>query len=70
MLDYLRKFADQHNLKWKQDKTGNLVITRPGSGGGENAPTVVIQVQALLVLLILTTIGSLLGLCKPGLLCT
>lgn len=30
-------------LAWPQDKVGNIVIYRPGSGGGEKAPPVIIQ---------------------------
>jgi len=41
----LQQFATQRKLDYKQDSTGNMVIKRPGSGGGEAAPTVVIQVH-------------------------
>lgn len=44
MLGFLKTFAQDHHLSYKQDKTGNLVILRPGSGGGEHAPAIVIQV--------------------------
>ena len=43
VLDWLKRFADTRGLKWKQDAVGNLCIYRPGSGGGENAPPVIIQ---------------------------
>ncbi|DBA78247.1 TPA: hypothetical protein ACH3X2_008201 [Trebouxia sp. C0005] len=43
VISYLQKFATQRKLDYKQDSTGNMVIRRPGSGGGEAAPTVVIQ---------------------------
>ena len=43
ILQYLRNFAEERNLNMREDSTGNIVILRPGSGGGENAPTVVIQ---------------------------
>jgi len=43
ILGYLREFADKRNLKTRTDTTGNIVILRPGSGGGENAPIVIIQ---------------------------
>ena len=43
ILHYLRTFADERNLEIREDSTGNIVILRPGSGGGENAPTVIIQ---------------------------
>ncbi|KAK9818925.1 hypothetical protein WJX74_001245 [Apatococcus lobatus] len=43
VLNFLKNFAKEHQLSYKQDDTGNLVILRPGSGGGESAPTIVIQ---------------------------
>ena len=48
MITYLQKFAKDRSLECKQDSTGNMVIKRPGSGGGEKAPTVVIQVQLVI----------------------
>lgn len=46
ILSYLKSFAESRKLEWQQDEVGNLVIRRPGSGGGENAPPVVIQARA------------------------
>ncbi|CAG9466904.1 unnamed protein product [Pedinophyceae sp. YPF-701] len=43
VVQMLKDFADQRGLVWKQDAIGNIVIKRPGSGGGESAPSVVIQ---------------------------
>ena len=43
VLTWLKGFADERSLEWRQDDTGNCVICRPGSGGGEGAATVVIQ---------------------------
>ncbi|HJO28192.1 MAG TPA: M20/M25/M40 family metallo-hydrolase, partial [Candidatus Poseidoniia archaeon] len=43
VLAWLQEFADSHGLEWQQDETGNIIIQRPGSGGGESAPVVVIQ---------------------------
>ncbi|GLC42124.1 hypothetical protein PLESTM_001294000 [Pleodorina starrii] len=43
VLQYLKDFAAERQLAWQQDAVGNLVIRRPGSGGGEGAPCVVIQ---------------------------
>ena len=43
ILDSLKNFANKRNLETREDPTGNLVILRPGSGGGEKAPTIVIQ---------------------------
>jgi dipeptidase D len=42
----LKAFAEERGLKWKQDAVGNLAVYRPGSGGGEDAPTVVLQVAS------------------------
>ncbi|KAL3141936.1 hypothetical protein ABBQ32_004586 [Trebouxia sp. C0010 RCD-2024] len=43
VIAYLQDFATKRKLEYKQDSVGNMVIKRPGSGGGESAPTVVIQ---------------------------
>ena len=43
ILQYLKNFANERNLRIREDSTGNIVIIRPGSGGGENAPVIVIQ---------------------------
>jgi dipeptidase D len=44
VLAWLREFAATRGLEHEQDSTGNLVIRRPGSGGGQDAPIVVVQV--------------------------
>ncbi|HET55548.1 MAG TPA: M20/M25/M40 family metallo-hydrolase, partial [Ignavibacteria bacterium] len=43
ILDYLRKFAKEHNLEMKEDDIHNIVIKVPATKGYENAPTVVVQ---------------------------
>jgi len=43
ILQYLKKFANERNLEMREDSTGNIVVIRPGSNGGENAPVIVIQ---------------------------
>ncbi|GAB4815754.1 hypothetical protein N2152v2_002800 [Parachlorella kessleri] len=43
VLEWLKAFASERGLQYRQDKVGNIVIKRPGSGGGEQAPPVVIQ---------------------------
>ena len=48
VIKYLQEFATQRKLEYKQDSTGNMVIKRPGSGGGEGAAVVVIQVFSLI----------------------
>jgi di/tripeptidase len=40
---FLEQFAQEHGLVTKSDAAGNMVICRPGSGGGEHAPPVVMQ---------------------------
>jgi len=41
--EYIVDFAKKHNLKFKTDKTGNIVIFKPASSGMQNKPTVVLQ---------------------------
>ena len=43
VMQYLRDFAKKRNLKTREDETGNIVIVRPGTGGGEKSPTVIVQ---------------------------
>eukprot|EP00208_Stichococcus_sp_RCC1054_P000030 CAMPEP_0206143220 /NCGR_PEP_ID=MMETSP1473-20131121/19682_1 /ASSEMBLY_ACC=CAM_ASM_001109 /TAXON_ID=1461547 /ORGANISM="Stichococcus sp, Strain RCC1054" /LENGTH=503 /DNA_ID=CAMNT_0053538521 /DNA_START=190 /DNA_END=1701 /DNA_ORIENTATION=- len=43
VVDWLKDFASQRSLEIKGDSYGNQVIYRPGSGGGEGAPTIVLQ---------------------------
>lgn len=43
VLAYLLDFARQHNLEAKQDKAGNIVITKPSTPGKEDIPTVILQ---------------------------
>jgi dipeptidase D len=43
VLTYIKAFAEERNLKWKQDGIGNLVVFHPGCGAGKSAPSVVIQ---------------------------
>lgn len=43
ILKYLKNFANERNFEMREDKTGNIVVLRPGGGGGENAPTIIIQ---------------------------
>ena len=43
VLSWLQSFAEERSLEWQQDSTGNMVIRRPGSAGGERAGAVVIQ---------------------------
>lgn len=43
ILAYLLDFARQHNLEARQDKAGNVVITKPATTGKEDVPTVILQ---------------------------
>ena len=43
VIEWLKSFAAERKLECVQDAVGNLVIRRPGTGGGENAPPVIIQ---------------------------
>eukprot|EP00980_Cylindrotheca_fusiformis_P007460 scaffold1538_cov109-Cylindrotheca_fusiformis.AAC.2 len=43
VLSYIKAFAEERNLKWKQDAVGNLVVFHPGCGSGKGASPVVIQ---------------------------
>ncbi|NLA24789.1 MAG: aminoacyl-histidine dipeptidase [Bacteroidales bacterium] len=43
IIDYLLKFGKKHNLPTKRDAIGNVLISKPGTKGLENRPTVVLQ---------------------------
>lgn len=43
ILQYLIEFAKKHNLEYKQDEAGNLVIKKPATPGMEKRETVVLQ---------------------------
>ncbi len=43
ILAYLLDFAKKNNLDAKQDKAGNILITKPATPGKENVPTVILQ---------------------------
>lgn len=43
ITQYLRDFAGKHNLDYKEDDSGNIVMKLPATKGYENAPTVVLQ---------------------------
>jgi len=43
ILEYIKQFADVRGLRWQQDEIGNLLVHRPGSGGGEQADPVMLQ---------------------------
>ncbi len=41
--DYIIAFAESKGLEWKRDDVGNVVISKPGSAGHENAEGVILQ---------------------------
>lgn len=43
ILAYLLDFAREHNLEAKQDKAGNIVITKPATPGKEDVPSIILQ---------------------------
>lgn len=43
ILKYLIAFAEKNNLDWKQDKAGNLLISKPATQGFESRTSVVLQ---------------------------
>lgn len=40
---YMVAFAERHNLTWKKDATGNLLISKPASKGMEDRKRVILQ---------------------------
>ena len=43
VMAWIKEFAASKGLEWAQDEVGNLVVYRPGTGGGELAPPVIVQ---------------------------
>ena len=43
IIEYLENFAKNHNLKYKKDKAGNLLISKQATSDMENIKTVVLQ---------------------------
>lgn len=43
ILSYLKEFAEEHQLEWKQDKIGNILIKKKATAGNENRKTVILQ---------------------------
>ncbi len=43
ILNWLIEFAKEHNLEYKQDEAGNILITKPATKGKEGVPTVILQ---------------------------
>jgi dipeptidase D len=49
ILAYLKNLCNDLNVKYKQDKIGNLLITVPATPGKEQAPVVVLQAHVDMV---------------------
>ena len=43
IIKFLCEFAEKHNLEYKKDATGNVVMRVPATPGYENRPTVILQ---------------------------
>jgi dipeptidase D len=43
VIEFVIDFAKKHNLVYKSDSTGNVMISKPATIGMENRPTVVLQ---------------------------
>lgn len=43
IIDYLERFAESHQLTYKQDETGNILIYKDATPGYENRKTVILQ---------------------------
>ena len=49
VLEYIKKTAASLGLKYKQDKVGNVLVTKPASPGKEKSPTVILQAHTDMV---------------------
>ena len=49
IMAYLLDFAGKRNLAAKKDNAGNLIISKPGTPGFENAPVTVLQAHTDMV---------------------
>ncbi|HEY9166947.1 MAG TPA: aminoacyl-histidine dipeptidase [Candidatus Kryptonia bacterium] len=49
VLEYIKKTAASMGLKYKQDKVGNVLITKPASPGKEKSPVVILQAHTDMV---------------------
>ena len=43
VIEFVVDFAKNHNLQYKKDKVGNVIISKPATKGLENKPIVVLQ---------------------------
>lgn len=49
VIDYIQKFADSRNLKYRIDDIGNIIVSKPGTPGKENDKGVVLQAHVDMV---------------------
>ena len=49
VIEHIVKFAIEHNLSYKKDDVGNLVISKPATKGLEKKPTVILQAHVDMV---------------------
>ena len=57
MTEWLLKFAKDHGLEGRRDKTGNVVIVKEAAPGKEKVPTLVLQAHQDMVVT-LDTVSS------------
>ena len=43
IIAWLEEFARKHNIDYKKDQTGNVVMRKPATPGYENRPAVILQ---------------------------
>ena len=43
IIDFLVQFAQNHNIEYKKDGIGNVVMLKPATAGMEGRPTVILQ---------------------------
>lgn len=43
IADYAVEFAKAHNIEWKKDEVGNVLLSKAGTAGYENSPIVTLQ---------------------------
>ncbi|MEG1463496.1 MAG: aminoacyl-histidine dipeptidase [Mucinivorans sp.] len=49
MISHLKQFAQDHNLSYKIDETGNIMIAKPATSGKEKSPKVILQAHVDMV---------------------
>lgn len=49
VCEHIIQFAENHNLPYKCDNTGNIVISKPATAGMEQCPTIILQAHVDMV---------------------